>query len=85
MSDYLRLTNMDGKIVRVAYDSIEVIMPQTNQVCEHGKISGHEGATIYMACGARLWVRESPDFIDATVEAMYAEHIVDYDADDDEE
>lgn len=82
-SDFIKLTNGDGKTVRVAYDSIEIIMPQSNALGVSGIDPLHEGSTIYTSSGARLWVQESPEYIDATVEAMAEETLIDYD--DDEE
>jgi len=81
-SDYLKLTNVDGKTVRVAYDSVEVILPTTNSLSSGVPIAG---STIYTSSGARLWVQEQPDYIDYTVQAMQEEHTIDYFADDEEE
>ena len=82
-SDYIKLTNVDGKTVRVAYDSIEVIMPQNNTLGVSGLDPLCEGSTIYTCNGARLWVREQPEYIDHMIEAMQEEHVIDYNSDDD--
>jgi hypothetical protein len=84
-SDYVKLTNVEGKTVRVAYDSIEIIVPQSNTLGVPGLDSLCEGSTIYTSSGARLWVREQPEYIDHMVEAMGDEHIINYEADDENE
>ncbi len=83
-SDYVKLTSEAGKTVRLAYDSIEVILPQTNRVWMHDEVRDQEGSTIYMASGARLWVREPPEYVDHMVEAFYEQHEINF-TDEDEE
>jgi hypothetical protein len=86
-SDYIKLTTADHKTLRVAYDSIEAFFPQSNWVAvASGEAAAMvDGTTILLSNAARFWVRESPEYIDATVEAMYSEQRIDYDADDDDD
>ncbi len=89
-SDYVKLTNQDNKTVRVAYDSIEVILPQTNAVGSYTEINGTTevqiaGSTIYTASGARLWVREPPEYVDHMVEAFYEQHEINFTDEDGDE
>lgn len=86
-SDYIQLTDEEGNKLRVVYDSIEVIKPQSHMLPKSPDSHYtyvHEGSTIFMSSGARFWVRECPQYIDATIEAVYEEHRIDYDPDDDD-
>ncbi len=86
MSDFLRLTDVEGRDLRVHYQAIDVIGHATFPLCGVD-IKYVNGARLTLDNGQSFIVREAPDYIEHLIEAICTECQIDMggDIDTDEE